>query len=247
MRIIALIFMAFLAGAVAKPAEAHYYAWKDADYKFTMAFPDLWKEQGGLPGDGRIKILAPGTDGAQCTIFAKKDRRFTIYPRDYLTDIVAQEIQWDFWEQAVANYDDLYFYYDNYGGLGGSDARYTLVDYIDLTTEPGIRKRAWVTATYYGDMAVMVHCSATIESFEAHAADFGQIAQSVQFAPQYTPNIRGYYRDFLETKDYNIHWHEPLFALLMPSKSLAAAVNCPRAKDSSACLYKRKPPQIQTR
>ena len=247
MRISALILSVFLAALAANPASAHYYAWQDADYKFTMAFPDLWKEQGGLPGDARIKILAPGVDQAQCSIYAKKDRRFVIYPRDYLTDVVAQEIQWDFWEQAVANYDDLYFYYDNYGGLGAGDARYTLVDYIDTTTEPGVRKRAWVTASIYGDMDVMVHCSSTIESFEKHAADFGQVAQSVQFSPQYTHNIRGYYRDFLETKEYNIHWHEPLFVLLMPSKSLAAAANCPRSENYKACLYKRKPPQTQVR
>lgn len=247
MRLSALLFSAFLVLATVNGAQAHYYAWQDADYKFTMAFPDGWKEQGGLAADDRIKILAPGNDGAQCSIFAKRDNRFTIYPRDYLTDVVAQEIQWNFWEQAVANYDDLYFYYDNYGGLGASDARYTLVDYIDKTTEPGVRKRAWVTATIYGDMDVMVHCSSTIESFEKHAADFGQITQSVQFAPQYTRNIRGYYRDFLETKERNIHWHEPLFVLLMPTKSLAAAANCPRAKDTNACLYKRKPPQTQVR
>lgn len=241
------IFALFLLIATASSASAHYYAWNDAEFKYHLAFPDTWKEQGGLPADGRIKVLAPGGDGASCTIFAKQERRFTIYPRDYMVDVVAQEIQWSYWEQAISNYDDLYFYYDNYGSLGGGDARYTLVDYIDYTTDPGIRKRAMVHATLYGDLHMMSLCSAPIENYDTYADDFGQIVDSIQMDPRYTPNERGYYRDFLETKEYNQHWFEPIVMLFYPAKTLSKAANCPRAKDKAACLYKRKPPQIRTR
>ncbi|MDB5477533.1 MAG: hypothetical protein JWM96_28 [Alphaproteobacteria bacterium] len=231
----------------ASTAHAHYNAWNDGEFDYNLAYPDTWKEQGGLPGDGRIKMMAPGADGASCTVFAKQDRRFVIYPRDYMLDVVAQEIQWSYWEQAVANYDDLYFYYDNYGALGGGDARYTLVDYIDRTTEPGIRKRALIFATLYGDLHMMTMCSSPIETFDSHVTDFGQITDSIQMKPRYTPNIRGYYRDFLETKEYNHHWYEPIVMFFYPLKTMAKVVNCPRSEDYDACLSKRKPLPIRTR
>jgi hypothetical protein len=248
-RLISAVLFAVLCAAYAAPAhaQAHYFAWIDADYGFKVAFPDTWKQQGGLPADARIRLLAPGPAGAQCTVFTRHDNRFTIYPHDYLVDVVAQQIQWDYWDQAVANYDDLYFYYDNYGALGGSDARYTLVDYIDRTTEPGIRKRAQVFATIYGNLHMMTLCSAPLKDYDAYAADFGQIVDSINFAPQYTPNVRGYYRDFLETKEYNYHWYEPIISLFLPRKTMSTYVNCSRTKDFSACSSKPNPLPIQTR
>jgi hypothetical protein len=237
----------FLLMATVTVANAHYYAWNDPDFRFKMSFPDTWKEQGGLPGNGRIKVLAPGGDGAYCTIFAQEDRRFTIYPRDYMLDVVAQEIQWKYWEQAISNYDDLHFYYDNYGSLGAGDARYTLVDYIDRTTDPGVRKRAMVFATLYGELHMMALCSATIETFDNHVSDFGQIIDSVQMEPRYAVNPRGYYRDFMETKEYNQHWFEPIVMFFYPLKTMSEVANCPRSKDMSACLYKPNPLPIHTR
>lgn len=229
-------------------AEAHYYAWADNEYGFKMAFPDGWKMQGGLPGDARIKVLAPGDDGAQCTIFAKKDRRFMIYPHDYMVDVVAQEIQWNYWKQAVSNYDDLYFYYDHYGALGAGDARYTLVDYIDTTNaDKPVRKRAWVHATLYGDLHMMTHCSSPIDSFDRHASDFGQIVDSIQFEPQYSVTYHSDYRDFLGKDEYGQHWFEPIVLFFYPLKTISAMDNCPFAKDKDACLYKPKPLPIQTR
>jgi hypothetical protein len=242
-----LMILSLFALFLATPVQAHYYAWGDAENGFKMAFPDSWKMQGGLPGDARIKVLAPGDDGAQCTVFARRDRRFVIYPRDYMIDVVAQEIQWDYWEQAVANYDDLYFYYDNIGALGAGDARYTLVDYIDTTTKPGVRKRAWVHATLYGDMHMMTHCAAPIENFNDRASDFGQIIDSIQFEPKYATTYRGYYRDFLKQKQYGQHWYEPVVLFLLPRKTMSKVANCPRSENVEACLFKLKPPPIRTR
>jgi hypothetical protein len=241
--LIAALFVLFSVSA----ANAHYYAWADNDFGFKLSFPDGWKMQGGLPGDARIKVLAPGNDGAQCTIFAKKDRRFMIYPRDYMTDVVAQDIQWDYWNQAVANYDDLYFYYDNYGALGSGDARYTLVDYIDKTTKPGVRKRAWVHATLYGDLHMMTHCSSPIENFDKHAADFGQIVDSIVFEPQYTPTYNSSYRDFLKKDSYGQHWFEPIVLFFLPRKGADMIVHCTFSRKSEECLSKQKPLPTLTR
>lgn len=236
-----------LTGMTTTKAHAKYDVWSDATMGYTLSFPETWKQQGGLPAAGRLRVLAPSGDGANCTVFATKDRRFMIYPRDYLAEIVAQEIQWDYWEQAVSSYDDLYFYYDNYGALGGGDARYTLVDYIDYGVEPAIRKRAQIFATIYGDLHMMTICAAPLETFDAHVAQFGQITDSIQFKPQYTPNARGYYRDFMETKEYNHHWFEPIVTFFFPRKSMSVYTNCSRAEDSTACLYKPKPLPIRTR
>ncbi len=228
-------------------AQAHYVVWGDAEYRFHLSFSDLWKQQGGLPADGRIKVMAPGNDGATCTVFAREDKRFMIYPRTYMTEVVAQEINWDYWEQAVANYDDLYFYYDNYGGLGSGDARDTLVDYIDTSGHEPVRKRAMVFAGLYADLHMMVHCSAPIKSFQKYAADFGQVIDSIQFEPRYAKDYNGYYRDFLKKDLRGQHWFEPLFVFLIPRKEISATFNCPRAEDRQACLSKLKPLPIRSR
>ena len=228
-------------------AHAHYVVWGDAEYRFHLSFSDLWKQQGGMPKDGRIQVLAPGGDDATCKVFAREDKRFTIYPRDYMTEVVAQEVNWDYWEQAVSNYDDLYFYYDNYGGLGAGDARYTLVDYIDTSGTEPVRKRAMVFASIYADLHMMVHCSAAIKNFEKYAADFGQVITSIQFEPRYARQYNGYYRDFLKKKEYGQHWFEPLFLFLIPRKEISAMFNCPRAEDRQACLSKLKPLPIHSR
>lgn len=249
MRFISALFFALLLAAPQAYAQAQssYEVWGDADMGFRISFPDTWKQQGGLPADARIRVLSPTSDGANCTIFAKKDRRFMIYPRDYMAEVVAQEIQWEYWEQAVASYEDLYFYYDNYGALGSGDARYTLVDYIDYSADPGVRKRAQIFATFYGDLHMMAMCVAPLETFDRHVAQFGQIVDSIQMKPQYTPNERGYYRDFLETKEYNHHWHEPIVTFFFPRKTMSAYINCSRTQDTTTCLYKPKPPPIRTR
>lgn len=242
--IVAFLFALIIA---APQASAHYEVWSDADFGFRLSFPDTWKQQGGLPADGRIRLLAPGGDGANCTVFAKQDRRFMIYPRDYMAEVVAQELQWEYWEQVVAGYEDLYFYYDNYGALGAGDARYTLVDFIDYAADPGVRKRAQIFATFYGDLHMMAMCVSPLEKFDQYTAQFGQIVDSIQIKPQYTTNARGYYRDFLETKEYNHHWYEPIVTFFFPRKTMSAYTNCSRAQDTTACLYKPKPLPIRTR
>jgi hypothetical protein len=94
---------------------------------------------------------------------------------------------------------------------------------------------------------MMALCSAPIESFNDHLSDFGEIVDSIQFEPRSTPNARGYYRDFMETKEYNQHWFEPIVMFFYPLKTMSEVANCPRAKDKIACSFKRKPPQIRIR
>lgn len=247
------LLSAFLVGMlVAMPVHAaSSFVWSDADYGFHLAFPDTWKQQGGLPADGRIRLLAPGGEGAHCTVFARKDARFTLYPREFLAEVVAQEFQWEYWEQIVAAYEDLYYYYDNYGGLGGGDARYTLIDFIDYGSatagQNGVRKRARIFATIYGDTHMMAACIAPLESFARYNAGFANIIDSIRMDARYTPDRRGYYRDFLETREYNHHWHEPFVTLFYPRKTMSAYTNCSRAEDLSACLSKPKPLPIRTR
>ena len=234
------------------PANAHYVVWRDPDFKVDLSYPDDWKAQGGLPGDARYRVTAP-EDGAQCTLFTKTDKRYTIYPRDYIADILAQEMQWDYWEQAVANYDELTFYYDNFGALDGGPARYTLVDYVDRTPEKNgaqpVRKRAWVYGAIAGTMHINIHCSSTIESFEKHAGDFGQIIDSVQFPAPYATTYRGDYRDVLNKKERAdaANFVGPLIVYLLPRKPLARLIHCPKNLEYPACLFKPKPRQIPTR
>lgn len=251
----ALLFSACLTTLLAMPqlVEARHFVWRDPDFKIDVTYPDSWQAQGGLPGDGRYKVSAPGQDEAQCLVFAKKDRRYVIYPRDYVTDILAQDMQWSYWEQAVASFDDLYFYYDNFGALNGGPARYTLVDYIDRTAEknnqPALRKRAWVYGAIAGDMHVNVHCSSTLAEFENYADDFSQIIDSIKFPAPYAATYNGDYRDVLEKNktSYVTKIVGPIFVYLLPRKPFARIVHCPKNTGYPKCLFKPKPRQIPVR
>ncbi len=250
------LFVFLLMLITAPTAHAHFYVYRDPDFKIDVTYPDDWRAQGGLPGDARYKVMAPNpnNDQAQCIIFAKHDRRYLIYPRDYISDILAQEMQWDYWEQAVSKYDDLYFYYDNFGALNGGPARYTLVDYIDRTAEKNtdgkaVRKRAWVYGAIAGDLHINVHCSSTLDSFADHADDFGQIIDSVTFPVPYATTYRGAYRDFLNRKTSSplTSTMGPLLVYLLPRTPLARIVHCPKNSEYPACLFKPKQRLIQTR
>ena len=239
--------------ATASPAAAHYVTWRDPDFNIDITFPDTWKTQGGLNADGRYKVLAPGADSAQCTLSAKNDRRYMIYPRDYVADILAQDMQWHYWEQTVSNYDDLYFYYDNFGALNGGPARYTLVDYIDRTPEKtggaSVRKRAWVYGAIAGELHVNVICSATLNSFESHADDFSQIIDSVSFPAPYTTTYNSAYRDVLKknTTSPVSQTLGPLLVYLLPRAPFSRLINCPKTMEYPACLFKPKQRLIPTR
>jgi hypothetical protein len=248
-----VLFLLTVAVAVltALPASAHFVIWRDPDFKTDITYPDTWRAQGGLPGEGRYKIVAPGNDAAQCILFNKTDRRYTIYPRDYVSDVLAQDMQWSYWEQAVASYDDLYFYYDNFGALNGGPARYTLVDYIDRTPEkrgqPAVRKRAWVYGAIAGDMHINVHCSANLDSFESYADTFAQIIDSVSFPAPYAATYNGDYRDVLRKHKRSTNIIGPLLVYIMPRAPFTRIIHCPKNGEYPACLFKPKQRQIPTR
>ena len=238
--------------ATAHTSQAHSYAWTDPNFNISLNYPDTWQPQGGLPTNALWQGVAPnkvsGSDQGQCTLFAKRDKRFLIYPKSQMAQVVAHESAWQNWEKIMANADDLYFYYNNLGALGRGNARYTLVDYTDNSNpKEQMLKRALVFTTLYGDTQVQLVCSAGRNQFEQFADQFGRVAGSVQFNDvQYTENYTGYYRDFLEQKTYRFKAHEPFVILFLPRKTISRFVNCPKNKDYTSCLSKPKQLQIQT-
>jgi hypothetical protein len=247
-----LLFLSVLAINFAPNlAFAHSYTWHDPNFKLHLSYPDTWQQQGGLPANALWQAVAPNIDSpddnAKCTLMAKRDKRFVIYPKNLMAQVVAHEASWQNWEQIMANADDLYFYYNNLGAIGRGDARYTLVDYTDNSNpREQTLMRALVFTSLYGDQQAQLICQAARPQFEKFADAFGKIASSIQFDDvQYAENYTGYYRDFLEQKTYRFKAHEPLVLLLLPRKTISRVVNCPKNKDYSACLSKPKQPQIQ--
>lgn len=195
----ALGFVMALA-ANASQATASLYVWEDPKYQIVFSFPDEWVPQGALTWPEIYRLVADGQDKAECTLYSHYDRRFMVYPRRYMDDVVNEEMDWGYWEKHFANSDNVYFHYDREGGLGAGDARYALVDFDKTVGAETHRKRAFVFATIYADLQVVFQCESLKDRFTRYEGVFGSVTGSIQFKPKYAPEKQGMYRDFLTLK-----------------------------------------------
>ncbi len=180
-------------------AFAKSYVWTDPDFEFTVAYPDMWKAQGGLSASEKLEVLAPDAH-TSCLLEAFEDRRYVIYPRTFDVKILAEEFNWSYWEDVTANYDDRFFYFDKQTGLDKAEARYTLLDYkIDEAN-----KRGFVFATIYDDLQFLVRCESSLQQYEYFLPQFMKLVKSIEFKPAYAETKSGYYRNFLGEKDKKV-------------------------------------------
>ena len=215
-----VFFVAFaLVAGFSGSSKARTYVWSDPVFDYTLAFPDSWNHTlatADPDGVDRIKMIAPGRGQPNCRVAAKRDKRFTIYPRRLYPNVVYKEIRWPHWDQVTAAMDERFFYFFQSGGVSHGDARYTLLDFeIPEDSNKAVpesalnKKRALIYASIYGDFQMIVQCTAPQASFSKYLADFNKLISGIHFRPQYHPHLHGYYRDFLESGDRSIHKMKP--------------------------------------
>src|SRR5687768_13072041 len=100
-RVLTLAVLAVLL-AVAAPAWADTFVWKDSKGDFTMSFPDSWRVQTADTPTTMLRVAGPlGEDRATCRMQVDEDGRVSIYSRKFSTTAVAQKLDQGFWEGHI--------------------------------------------------------------------------------------------------------------------------------------------------
>lgn len=196
MKKMTVLFILAAVFVLTQPVLAKSYVWGDPDFGFTVKYPDSWKAQGGLTPEQQLRVIATQSQ-AQCSFEASQDRRFLVYPRRFDKEILSNEFNWTRWENITANYEDRFFHFDKTGSLGRGDARYTVVDYLDVKNGVEKSKRELIYASIYGDMSFVARCASAPHNYDEFFDTFMRMISSVDFTPAYSMHKNSYYRNFL--------------------------------------------------
>lgn len=188
-------------------ARADFYVVQDTEFGYTFSVPDRWYEVGGMASRLSHVFMAPQldgeVDGAGCSVWSEKDKRFLVATAHELDHYVGREFTNEFFEIQTPRMNigkndaiNINVHGINPGGLGDGFARYALVDYTALS---GLDKRAVIYATVYGDMMMIVSCQSKQMTFERRLPEFTNVISSFDFENFYRAYPTFYYRDFLGT------------------------------------------------
>ena len=189
-----------VAAAVRTPAEAEVFVWDDPEYNISIVFPDDWRVQQNLNTDVRLHILAPqGRDYAACTITAKRDGRFAMYPDRYtqrINSIVFNTIGLVEHLNLTERDDVRLVHRSDYAGFGKASAVYAEAEYTKDLVLNHFPMRSLMFATLYGDMYFVFECEAASRNWPYWEPVFLNIAKSVDFPLRQHSTPNGFYRDF---------------------------------------------------
>lgn len=170
----------------ASPSQAEYFVWKDADTGVLLSYPDTWRQALDYAADERLVIEAPGTDQARCSVKAREDRRFLVYPQRYRAAIQEQAYSEDFWNDYLASYDNVVIHNMQDGtGLGQAFASMVTASYITAHPLKNQHKTSIASAGLYGDTAFIYECSALAQAFPQYQVIFQSIMKSISFPKAY--------------------------------------------------------------
>lgn len=190
-------------GLTPTEAMARHNQWSDPIRNIVLTFPDTWRADQAVSGDGyhRLSLTLPEPSGATCRLAVADETRFSIYQKHQLRAVMAAEWGTDFWEGLTASLDDRFFHFFNEGGMSHGDAHYTVVDFTVTENDTGAlrARRALIYVSLYGDQQTMIACDAVRDRYPDYASAFLDLVQGAQFAPRYHALRHGHYRDFLET------------------------------------------------
>ena len=135
---------------------------------------------------------------AHCTFSARRDARFTIYPKRYEEAIAREVFGQDFWMDQVAAFDNYSVDEVHYGGVGRGHASFAGGTYQRYIGGQLVNFQAMMAAALYYDLLYVVHCAVRESRFGAWQVAFQQIISSTDFDKRYADVPKGYYfRDFM--------------------------------------------------
>jgi hypothetical protein len=184
-----------------RPAVADTAVWKDPVNRFSISYPDSWRIQTDDTANTVIRIAGPlGEDLPVCRVKVITDGRVKIYPKDLADKAVSRELNQDFWQGEIAQYQNAqiteFFDPASLGDKGGGTGVR-----MNFTIDDGTNKTAPMFGTMlgsiYGGKRYLASCTSRHAVYEKWAPVFASILDSIQLDPAYHPFATGYYRDFL--------------------------------------------------
>ena len=201
----------FLAGAVFcsaffsviySPVNAEVFFVEDQNDRFTLSFPDLWKQMGNQKPDDKLTVVAPGVnEHATCRVRVNSDRRFVIFPDKYNGNIQKVEFSREFWDNYLSAYNDVNVdFFEDESGFGCDHA--SMVEASYETTEGAIvRKSGIMFVSLYHDQLYVIECSSEESLYKKYRQTFLGIIKSVNFDKVTHEHKSGYYRSFMNDGD----------------------------------------------
>lgn len=202
-----ILFSFFLIGLIGsfQTARAEVLVWNDPQFGISVTFPDTWAQGLAHRDYERLKVIAPsGNDKVKCSLSAKKDQRYLIYPQSFMQEIINKERGKDFWLGHLSDYEniDIHRIMED-KGLGDGDATYATADYIKHDGVSPVQTRAFMFAGLYYDIAVIYHCEAPVQMYAQWQPEFAKIMSTIDYKKMYNEHITGHYRDdFLHEPPY---------------------------------------------
>ena len=186
-------------------AKADVFVWRDPASKMTVSYADTWRQINNQNPNDVLTIRAPGeNEFAECKVNIADEGRFKIYPVQYSGAIQRLNVSKDYWEQYLAQYNDIVVHegMDN-NGLGRGFASMASVSY-ETTKGAKMKKRALGFASHYRNKIYTVECSAEQSAYHKWHNAFLNVIKSVDFHKGTNFAIPGYYRNFLGDKTLKV-------------------------------------------
>ncbi len=181
-----LLALTVLLIVLAFPVRAEYFVWKDAAHGVSLSYPDTWRQALDYTADELLVIEAPGADQAKCSVKAREDRRFLVYPQNYRAAIQEEAYSEDFWNDYLASYNNVIIHNMTDGaGLGQAFASHVTASYMTAHPLKNQHKTSIAAAGLYGDTTFIYECSALAQAFPQYQVIFQSIMKSVSFEKAY--------------------------------------------------------------
>lgn len=190
-----------LAGAFAGTAAADTFVWKDPVHKYSISFPDVWREQTVDSPNTRLRIVGPiAEDMASCKVEVEPDGRAQIYTKNLVDEAVLEKLGRDFWDRRIGNVEKAaisdYYAPASFGDRG--DATAIRLGFVQNDGHGMmVPMYGFMIASLYGDKLYVVSCSAKHEMYGRYSTLFGSIVDSIALDPRDHIYPTGYYRNFL--------------------------------------------------
>ncbi len=192
-----------LSGTFAAPSLASVFVWQDPETGVSASFPDRWMVVTNQDVNDVLTVRAPGEHAfAGCSISAKTDERFKIYPRRFAENIQRVALTENYWQGHFADTNNPVFHsIEDNKGLGRGFASMATVSYEtapDNLKGPKVYKHGIAFAALYDKTLYTVQCSAEAAAYSQYHNMFLSFIKSVDFDQRTNYALTGYYRNFMD-------------------------------------------------
>lgn len=194
-----LLAAAFICSFSIAPVQAEQFFYEDRGERFSITFPDTWKQVTNQKADDRLTVAGPGIyDYATCKMRTREDRRYVILPGKFDSDVQKIAYSREFWNDYLGDYDEIVVdIFKDDAGLGLGFASMVEASY-ETAEGPLVRKRGLMFATLYHDKLYIADCSAEESVYQKWRPAFLSIVKSIDFGLVRHGYAHGHYRNFIK-------------------------------------------------